>query len=104
MMPARSIRLVFDTQFSAESSYDTLAAMSDALMEALIDAGATDPFVSIDAGTRGLLVELVVMAESQAGALAAGAAVIDTAVRAAGAEERAVLHGSTARTEEVISV
>ena len=103
-MPARSIRLVFDTQFSAESSYDTLAAMSDALTEALIDAGATDPFVSIDAGTRGLLVELVVMAESQAGALAAGAAVIDTAVRAAGAEERAVLHGSTARTEEVISV
>jgi hypothetical protein len=76
--------------------------MGEALMEALIDAGATDPFVSIDAGSGSLLVELVVEAESRAGALAAGAAVIDTAVRAAGVEKRAGLHGSTARTEDRI--
>jgi hypothetical protein len=100
--PVRSIRVVFDAQFSAESGYDTLAAVGDALMAALIDAGATDPFVSIDAGTGSLLVEVVVEAESQAGALAAGAAVIDTALRAAGLEQPAALHGSTARTENLV--
>jgi hypothetical protein len=46
---------------------------------------------------------VVVKAESQAGALAAGAAVIDTALRAAGVEQRAAIHGSTARTEDLIS-
>ncbi|MGH2393736.1 MAG: hypothetical protein ACRDGH_09640, partial [Candidatus Limnocylindria bacterium] len=85
----RPIRVVFDAKFPGESSCGTLAAIGDAPMEAMIDAGATDPFVSIDAGTRSLLVEVVVEAESQAGALAAGAAVIDTALRAAGVAERA---------------
>jgi len=102
--PVRPIRVVFDAQFSAESSYGTLSAIGDALMEALIHAEATDPFVAIDAGTGSLLVEVVVEAESQAGALTAGAAVIDTALRAAGVEQRAAPHGSTARTEDPIPV
>jgi hypothetical protein len=97
----RPIRVLFDAQFPTESSYDALAAMGHALMEALIDAGATDPFVSIDGGTRSLQVEVIVKAESQAGALAAGAAVIDTAVRAAGVEQRVALHGSTAHAEDL---
>jgi hypothetical protein len=94
--------VVFNAQFSGESSYRTPAAMGDALMACLIDSGTTDPFVSIDAGTRSLLVEVVVEAESQAGALAAGAAVIDTALRAAGVEQRAALRRSAARTEDLI--
>ncbi|MGH9229343.1 MAG: hypothetical protein ACRD07_11580 [Acidimicrobiales bacterium] len=78
--------------------------MGDALTEALIDADATDPFVSINAGTGSLLVEVVVEAESEAGALAAGAAVIDTALRAAGMERRAAVHRLVARTEDLIPV
>jgi hypothetical protein len=99
----RPIRVVLDARFSGEPSYDVLAAMGDALMEALIDAGATDPFVSVDAAAPSLLVEVVVEAESQAGALAAGAAVIDTALRAAGVEKRAAMQGSRARTEDLVS-
>jgi hypothetical protein len=81
----RPVRIVLDAQFLGESSYDALVAMGDALMDALIDAGATDPFVSVDAGTRSLLIEVVVEAEGEAGALAAGAAVMDAAL-AAGVE------------------
>ncbi len=102
MTSVRPIRVVLDAQFSGEPSYDVLAAMGDALMEALIDAAATDPFVSIDAATPSLLVEVVVEAESQAGALAAGAAVIDTALQVAGVEKRAAMHGSRARTEDLV--
>jgi hypothetical protein len=98
----RPIRVVLDAQFSGEPSYDVLAALGDALMEALIDAGATDPFVSVDAAAPSLLVEVVVEAESQAGALAAGAAVIDAALRAAGVEKRAAMQGSRARTEDLV--
>jgi hypothetical protein len=94
--------VVFVAHFSGEPSYDRLAAMGDALMGALIDAGATDPFVSVDAAERSLLVEVVVEAESQAGALAAGAAVIDTALRAAGAEKQAAIQQSRARTEDLV--
>ena len=98
----RPMRVVFDAHFSVESRYDTLAAMGDALMESLIDAGATDPFVSIDAGTGSLLVEVVAEADTQVGALAFGAAVIDAALRAAGVEERAALRESVARTEDLV--
>jgi hypothetical protein len=98
----RSIRLTFDAHLSGEPRDDALAAMGDALMGALIDADATDPFVSIDAGTGSLLVEVVVEAESQAGALAAGAAAIDMALRSAATEERLAVHGSTARTEDLV--
>jgi hypothetical protein len=94
--------VVLDAHFSGQPSYDTLAAMGDALMEALIDGGATDPFVSIDAGTGSLLVEVVVEADSQAGALAAGAGVIDTALRAAGVEKQAAMQESRARTEDLV--
>ncbi len=76
--------------------------MGEALTEALIDADATDPFVSINAGTGSLLVEIVVEDESQVGALAAGAAVIDTALWAAGAEKQAAMQESRARTEDLI--
>lgn len=55
-------------------------------------------------GQSCLLVEVVVEADSQAGALAAGAAVIDTAFRAGGEEQQAAIHGSTARTEDLIRV
>jgi hypothetical protein len=98
----RPIRVVLDAHFSGEPSYETLAAMGDALMEALIDGGATDPFVSIDAGSHNLLVEVVVEAGSQAGALAAGAAVIDSALQAAGVESRAAMQESRARTEDLV--
>jgi hypothetical protein len=100
--PVRPIRVVLDAQFSGESSYDALAAMGDALMDALIDAGATDPFVSVDAGTRSPRIEVVVEAEGEAGALATAAAVMDAAQRAAGVEKRAALYGSRARTEDVV--
>jgi hypothetical protein len=94
--------MVLDAQFSGESSYDAFAVTGDALMDALIDAGATDQFVSVDAGTRSLRIEVVVEAEGEAGALAAGAAVMDAALRAAGVEKRAALYGSRARTEDVV--
>jgi hypothetical protein len=94
--------VVFDARFSGEPSYHTLAAMGDALMEAPIDAGATDPFVSVDAAERRMLVEVVVEAESQAGALAAGATVIDTALRAARVEKQAAIQQSRARTEDLV--
>jgi hypothetical protein len=100
--PVRPVRIVLDAQFSGESSYDALVAMGDALMDALTDAGATDPFVSVDAGTRSLLIEVVVEAEGEAGALATGAAVMDAALWAAGVEKRAALYGSRARTEDVV--
>lgn len=95
--------MTFDARFSGEPSCDTLAAMGDSVLDALIDAGSTDPFVSIDAGTGTLLIEVVVEAEGQAGALAVVAAVIDTALRAAGVEQRVAIHGSTARTEDLIT-
>jgi hypothetical protein len=76
--------------------------MGDALMAALIDGGAIDPFVSIDAGTNCLLVEVVVEAEGQAGALGGGAAVIDTALQAGGVEKRVTLRRPTVRTEDVV--
>jgi hypothetical protein len=98
----RSIRIVFDAHFSGELRDEVLAAMGDALMGALIDADATDPFVSIDAGKGSLRVEVVVEAENEFGALAAGAAVVDTAFRVVGVEQRAAIHGSTARTEDFI--
>ncbi|MGH9111716.1 MAG: hypothetical protein ACRDZN_05370 [Acidimicrobiales bacterium] len=37
--------MTFDAEFSAEPD-DGLTAMGDALMEALIDVGAIDPFAS----------------------------------------------------------
>jgi hypothetical protein len=100
--PLRLIRVVFDAHFSGEPSYDTLGAMGDALMGALIDADATDPFVLVAAAERSLMVEVVVEAESQAGALAAGAAVIDTALWAAGVEKQAAIQESRARTEDLV--
>ena len=78
--------MTFDAEFSAEPGDDGLAAMGDALMDALIDAGATDPFVSDDAGTRSLLIEVVAEVEGEAGALAAGAAVMDGGAAAGGVE------------------
>lgn len=45
MLPVRPIRMTFDAEFSAEPD-DGLTAMGDALMEALIDVGAVDPFAS----------------------------------------------------------
>jgi hypothetical protein len=98
----RPIRAVLDAEFSAELDDDGLAAMGDALMTALIDGGAIDPFVSIDAGTDSLLVEVVVEAEGQAGALGGGAAVIDTALRAGGVEKRVALRGSMVQTEDLV--
>jgi hypothetical protein len=59
----RPIRVILDAQFSGEPSYNALAAMGDAVMEALIDVGATDPFVSADTEARSLLVEVVVAEE-----------------------------------------
>lgn len=103
MLPVRPIRVTFDAEFSAEPGDDGLAAMGDALMEALIDVGAIDPFVSIDTGTSSLLVEVVVEAGSQAGALGAGVAVIDTALQAGGVEKRMALRGSTVRTEDIVT-
>jgi hypothetical protein len=91
-----------DAEFSAGPGDDVLTAMGDALMEALIDVGAIDPFVSIDTGTNSLLVEVVVEADSQAGALGGGVAVIDAALQGAGAQKRVALHGATARTEDIV--
>jgi hypothetical protein len=102
VMSVRPIRVILDAQFSGEPDYEALAAMGDALMEALIDVGATDPFVSADAEARSLVVEVVVDAESQAGALSAGAAVIDAALTAAGVEKQAAMHSSRARTEDLV--
>jgi hypothetical protein len=102
LKPVRPIRVILDAKFSGEPSYDALAAMGDALMEAFIDVGATDPFVSADAEARSLVVEVVVDAESQAGALSAGAAVIDAALTAAGVEKQAAMHSSRARTEDLV--
>jgi hypothetical protein len=59
--------------------------------------------VSIDTGTSSLLVEVVVEAGSQAGALGAGVAVIDTALQAGGVEKRMALRGSTVRTEDIVT-
>jgi hypothetical protein len=59
--------------------------------------------VSIDTGTNSLLVEIVVKAQSHAGALGGGVAVIDTALQAGGVEKRMALRGSTVRTEDVLS-
>ncbi len=98
----RLIRVTFDAKFSAEPGDDGLAAMGDALMEALIDVGAIDPFVSIDTGTNSLVVEVVVEAEGQAGALGGDVGVIDTALQAGGIEKRMALRGSTVRTEDVV--
>ncbi|MGH9111592.1 MAG: hypothetical protein ACRDZN_04735 [Acidimicrobiales bacterium] len=98
----RPIRVVLEAHMAGEPGHGVLAALGDALMESLIDAGAEDPFVSIDAGTGSLLVELVVRADSQAGALAAGATRIDAALQAANVEDRTVMDGSTAHTENLV--
>jgi hypothetical protein len=98
----RPIRVVVESQFVTESSEGRLAAMGDALMEALIDAWATDPFVSIDRGRHSLLVEVVVQGENQPNALAGGAALIDAALRAAGVEQTVALHRSKARAEDLV--
>jgi hypothetical protein len=52
--PVRPISVVLEADFSAEPAEDGLTAMGDALLAALIDVGAIDPFVSIDARTNSL--------------------------------------------------
>lgn len=102
MIPVRPIRVVLDAHLAGQPGVEVLASVGDALMESLIDAGATDPFVSMDAARGALMIEVVVEADSHPAALAAGATLIDGALRAAGVEDRSADAGFTARTEDLV--
>jgi dihydroxyacetone kinase DhaKLM complex PTS-EIIA-like component DhaM len=80
----RAVQVVLDGKLVAEPPQaggiprQVLDALADAVMEALIDADAEDPFVFIDASTSTLQVEIVVRAETQTEAFARGIQLIDS--------------------------
>jgi hypothetical protein len=61
-----------------------LPDLADAVMEALLDSGAEDPFVFTDGSIPSLHVEVVMEASTQTDALARGVQQISEALTAAG--------------------
>lgn len=74
-----------------------LPDFADAVMEALLDLHAEDPFVFTDEGGPTFRVEVVAQGDSQTGALARGVQVISEALASVGVE--APVLTPSARTE-----
>jgi hypothetical protein len=74
-----------------------LGAVADAVMDALIDAEAVDPFVYIDERTRSLRLDLVVVAVTEGAAVTGGVQQVLAALGAAGVGDRVAVDPRTAR-------
>lgn len=82
MVAVDKYAVILEGEFA--QSVDDLSDFADAVMEALIDLGAEDPFVFTDAGGPSFRVELVASGHTQTEALASGVQVISEALTTVG--------------------
>ena len=88
MTNVAKVQLVVEGPLGGDSDDEALSRVGDAVMDALIELGVEDPFVSISAEPHATIsIHVVVKASSGSQALAIGMPLVEKAMLAAGYEQ-----------------